>query len=59
MRRSREDGAEHEPCPHCGKNACTWHLPGRRCDYAYLDQPGEVRPQPQITASTMASRKVA
>lgn len=36
------EDASHEPCPHCGRNACSWHLPGRICRYAYADQPGQV-----------------
>jgi hypothetical protein len=39
------DEVEHEPCPHCGRNACTWHGPGRRCGYAYEDLPGAVKPR--------------
>lgn len=37
------EDAEHEPCPHCGRDACSWHLPGRLCRYAYADQPGQVK----------------
>lgn len=36
------DERDHEPCPHCGRNACSWHRPGRVCVYRYTDQPGEV-----------------
>jgi hypothetical protein len=40
---------EHEPCPHCGRNSCGWHRPGRVCSYAYADQPGEVKPVRGVT----------
>jgi hypothetical protein len=50
------DEVEHEPCPHCGHNACSWHLPGRICHYAYVDQPGEVRPRPYVV--TLAQGRV-
>lgn len=46
-----------EPCPHCGRNACGWHLPGRVCRYAYADQPGEVTPRPYVV--TLAQGRVA
>jgi hypothetical protein len=41
MRRNFE--REHENCPHCGRNSCSWHMPGRFCWYAYEDLPGEVK----------------
>jgi hypothetical protein len=40
--RFREE-REHEACPHCGRNACSWHMPGRFCVYAYEDLPGQVK----------------
>ena len=47
-----ESEREHEPCPHCGRNTCSWHMPGRRCVYAYEDLPGEVKTRPPRTADT-------
>lgn len=46
--RWRDADQMSEPCPHCGRNACGWHLPGRVCRYRYADQPGEVRPRPYV-----------
>lgn len=51
----RED-REHEPCPHCGRNACSWHRPGRVCSYRYADQPGQVKPRPYVV--TLAQGRV-
>jgi hypothetical protein len=53
--RWRQD-IEHEPCPHCGRNACSWHLHGRICRYAHADQPGEVTPRPYVV--TLAQGRV-
>lgn len=44
---------EHEPCPHCGCNACSWHMPGRICRYAYEDLPGGVRRKPLKSVLTL------
>lgn len=53
--RVREE-REHEPCPHCGRNACSWHLPGRFCRYAYEDLPGQ-RPATTVTTHEELRRK--
>jgi hypothetical protein len=53
--RFREE-REHEPCPHCGRNACSWHRPGRVCGYRYEDLPGEVKPRAFIV--TLAQGRV-
>lgn len=47
--RWRSEDREHENCPHCGRNACSWHGPGRFCAYVYADQPGQVRRVPGVT----------
>jgi hypothetical protein len=47
------DEREHEPCPHCGRNACSWHMPGRFCVYAYEDLPGDVKRKPVKSVLTM------
>jgi hypothetical protein len=56
--RFRED-VEHEPCLHCGRNTCTWHLPGRRCVEAYRDEARDAKPQLQAVSAPAAPRKVA
>lgn len=55
MRRTLE--REHEACPHCGRNACSWHMPGRFCWYAYEDLPGQVQRKPPTTVATTEPEK--
>jgi hypothetical protein len=43
--RVREE-REHECCPHCGRNSCSWHMPGRFCVYACEDLPGNLKKRP-------------
>jgi hypothetical protein len=54
MRRNFE--REHENCPHCGRNSCSWHMPGRFCWYAYEDLPGEVKRKGATSCHTSGHR---
>lgn len=49
----RDYEREHEPCPHCGRNACSWHRPGRICPYMYADWPGDARKKPIKSVRTL------
>lgn len=52
MRRFERE-IDHDSCPHCGRNACSWHMPGRVCVYAYEDLPGEVKRKPVKSVMTL------
>ena len=51
-----QEEREHECCPHCGRNSCGWHRPGRYCEYRYADQPGQVKPRAYVV--TLAQGRV-